>query len=168
MEDDRVFLNKKVIIKSPVTINLRANILISIYGILSNNCKILNSNSTRVGGVPVQCTLASSQANSGTCSHVKDKCFYSKWSMIDTATTIILKISALTRYWVLIFAIIMITHLFSTFHLYQIIIQIFNWCAKSHILNLTLSYYRGRGGNAMFVFTDTNQPRVRSSALSKW
>ena len=132
--------------------------------------QIVNSNSTRVAGVAVQCTLASSQANSGTCSHVKDKCFYSKWSMIDTATTITLKISTLTRYWVLIFAIIIITHLFSTFHLYQIIIQIFNLCAKSHISNLTLSYYRGRGGNAMFVFTetDTNQPRVRSSALSKW
>ena len=36
------------------------------------------------------CTLASSQANSGTCSHVQDKCFYSKWSMIDSATTITL------------------------------------------------------------------------------
>ena len=85
------FLNQESlrynISKSPVTIYLRANIY-AVYRIFSNNCKTLHSNSATVAGV--LCTLASSQANSGTCSHVQDKCFYSKWSMIDSATTITL------------------------------------------------------------------------------
>ena len=76
--------------KSPVTIYLRANIY-AVYRIFSNNCKTLHSNSATVALlVMCLCTLASSQANSGTCSHVQDKCFYSKWSMIDSATTITL------------------------------------------------------------------------------
>ena len=52
--------------------------------------KTLHSNSATVALLVCLCTLASSQPNSGTCSHVQDKCFYSKWSMIDSATTITL------------------------------------------------------------------------------